>query len=240
MSLVFITGSGRRIGRALAIRFAKKGWNVAVNYNSSKYEADKAVEAIRSIGVNCDAFKADVSNIEELEMAFSDCRDTLGVPDVLINNAGVFPKQHSIDDTDEELWDFVQNVNTKGQFNAIKTFVKFAKHGGKIVNIASLGAFQTWKGRIPYHVSKAGVYKLTKVMASELAPNFTVNSVSPGIITVKDEPAADSSGVAVEKIPMKRYGNEDDIFDAVYFFSTASNFITGQNINVDGGYHLDI
>jgi len=237
MPTVLITGSGRRLGRGLALMFAQKGWDIIIHYNNSEEMAKKTYEEIKNIGVKTYLVKADVSNSFEVSIAFNAIRSHFTFPDVLINNSGIFPEKTNFSVLQEELWDQVINVNLKGEFLCSQLFAKYAKSGSKIINIASLGGFEVWNGRIPYNVSKAGVLQLTKALSRELAPNIAVNSVSPGTIIIPEEPAEDSSNVEVSKIPMGRYGNISDLFDAVYFFATASNFITGQNLSVDGGYH---
>jgi NAD(P)-dependent dehydrogenase (short-subunit alcohol dehydrogenase family) len=109
--------------------------------------------------------------------------------------------------------------------------------GGRIVNIASLGAFQIWKDRIPYNVSKAAVVQLTKALARSLAPDIMVNAVAPGAIAIPDEPAAGGM-IAPSRIPMGRHGSTDDIFNAVYFFADTATYITGQTLIVDGGLNI--
>lgn len=237
MSVVFITGAGRRIGRALAINFAKKGWDVAINYNSSERGAFDTVEICKSFGVKANAYKADVSNKNEIIRAFDKSIDELGLPTVLVNNAGIFPKRTRLTEIEESLIDNTFAINLKGEFFTSQYFSQLAKPNSRIINIASLGAFEIWKGRLPYHISKSALIHMTKALAVELAPNISVNSVSPGAIEIIDDPAKDSSLISTDKIPMERYGTPEDVFDAVYFFATTNSYITGQNINVDGGYH---
>lgn len=237
MSLVFITGAARRIGKNLAINFAKKGWDVAINYNKSEKQANETLAICRSFDVKAEIYRADVSNKSEIINIFDKLIIDLGVPNVLINNAGIFPKRRSIDEISEELIDKTFGINLKGEFFTSQYFSQLAKPNSRIINIASLGSIEVWKGRLPYHISKSSLLHMTRALAVELAPNISVNSVSPGAIFIPEEPADDSSLISVDKIPMKRYGSADDIFDAVYFFATTSNYITGQNINVDGGYH---
>lgn len=237
MNVVFITGAGRRIGKTLAINFAKKGWDVAINYNTSEKAALETAEICKSYGVRANIYKADVSQKDEMIKAMDKAIVELGLPDVLVNNAGVFPERTKLEDIDESLIDDTFGVNLKGEFFTSQYFSQLAKPNSRIINIASLGAFEIWKGRLPYHISKSALVHMTRALAVELAPNISVNSVSPGAIQVIDDPAIDSSLISIEKIPMKRYGTPDDIFDAVYFFATTNSYITGQNITVDGGYH---
>lgn len=238
MATVFITGSGKRIGSGLAIEFAKKGWDVIIHYNHSYESAQKTADEIRKIGTKVTSFKADVRHYAAMEEGFGYAVKLLGYPKVLVNNAAIYPKPMDLQNTELSLWDDVLDINLKSYFQTAKIFSKNAEKDSRIINIASLGAFEIWKGRIPYNVSKAGVIQLTKALARDLAPNISVNSVSPGSIYIEHESSTEELALRIESIPMKRYGNIYDVFDAVYFFATASSYITGQNINVDGGHHL--
>lgn len=235
---VIITGGGRRIGKGLAVEFGKLGWNVGIIYNRSEDSALKTVDSIRELGVLCYSAKADITNSTEAARAVNTLFSDLGSVDVLINNAAIYPEAHSLQEIPYELWHQTINTNLSGMFYTSKSFVTKAKSNSRIINIASLGAYKIWKQRIPYNVSKAGVIQFTKALALELAPNIAVNSVSPGTIEIIDEPADAGGLINISKIPMKRYGNVKDIFDAVYFFATCSLFITGQDIIVDGGFSL--
>lgn len=241
MALVLITGSGKRIGKGLAIEFSRKGWDVVIHYNLSEESALETKRYIeKNFGVKVYAFSSDLRDISgslnSLEKVFNE----VGVPNVLVNNAAIFPDRRNLDEIDEEIWDITLTINLKAYLFVAKAFAKYAPEGARIINIGSLGGIETWKGRIPYNISKAGVIQLTKSLAKELAPKISVNCVNPGTIFIPYEPnQIDSPIIPIEKIPMQRYGTILDIFDAVYFFATCSNFITGQVINVDGGYHLD-
>lgn len=239
MASVFITGSGVRIGRGLALRFAQDGWDVAVHYNSSAEEAEKTVDEIKDIGRETALVRSDVRDYGEVERSFKQAVDKIGIPNVMVNNAGVFPPPTSLNELDEEQWNDVVNINLRGEFFFSKVFAEYAKENSRIINISSLGAIKIWKQRIPYNVSKAGVVQLTKALARDLAPKISVNSVCPGAIIVEGEPSENDKYLAPEdKIPMKRYGNVNDIYDAVSFFANCSRYITGQVICVDGGFSL--
>jgi pteridine reductase len=238
MATVIISGSGKRIGKGLAIEFAKKGWDVIIHYNQSSDSAQITANEIKNLGRKVTTFKADVRDYSAMELGFKNAVNTLEYPKVLVNNAAIYPKANNLLDTELSLWDEVLDTNLKSYFQLAKIFAENAQIDSRIINIASIGAFEIWKGRIPYNVSKAGVIQLTKALARDLAPKISVNSVSPGSILLEHEPPSEDLALKIESIPMKRYGTIYDIFDAVYFFATASSYITGQNINVDGGHHL--
>ncbi|MBP7215592.1 MAG: SDR family oxidoreductase [Candidatus Kapabacteria bacterium] len=234
MQTVIITGSAKRLGRGLAIEFAKKGWNIILHYNSSQDEAIATAEQIRAFGVKVFPIQFDLSNYQAIEEGFEKIKAEFSFPNVLINNAGIFPPLTTLQDITPESWDSIMKVNLNAHLYTSKFFTKYAADNSRIINIASVGGLEVWKHRIPYNVSKAGVIKLTKVLAKELAPRFSVNSISPGTITFEKDPVNDSA----EKYPMKRFATVQDIFEAIYFFATATNYITGQNICVDGGFTL--
>ncbi|HOV93187.1 MAG TPA: SDR family oxidoreductase [Candidatus Kapabacteria bacterium] len=234
MQTVIITGSAKRLGRGLAIEFAKKGWNIILHYNSSQDEAIATAEQIRAFGVKVFPIQFDLSNYQAIEEGFEKIKAEFSFPNVLINNAGIFPPLTTLQDITPESWDSIMKVNLNAHLYTSKFFTKYAADNSRIINIASVGGLEVWKHRIPYNVSKAGVIKLTKVLAKELAPRFSVNSISPGTITFEEDPVNDSA----EKYPMKRFATVQDIFEAIYFFATATNYITGQNICVDGGFTL--
>ncbi len=234
MQTVIITGSAKRLGRGLAIEFAKKGWNIILHYNSSQDEAIATAEQIRAFGVKVFPIQFDLSNYQAIEEGFEKIKVEFSFPNVLINNAGIFPPLITLQDITPESWDSIMKVNLNAHLYTSKFFTKYAADNSRIINIASVGGLEVWKHRIPYNVSKAGVIKLTRVLAKELAPRFSVNSISPGTITFEEDPVNDSA----EKYPMKRFATVQDIFEAIYFFATATNYITGQNICVDGGFTL--
>jgi NAD(P)-dependent dehydrogenase (short-subunit alcohol dehydrogenase family) len=241
---VLITGAGRRIGRALALGFARQGWNVAVHYGHSADGADKTAEDVRSLGVEAVTVQADVRSRESIRAAIASAADHFGRLDVLVNNAGIYPPAKPIAEVDEELWRSVLETNLYGEFFAAQAAAEImlarqadsTTEAGRIINISSLGAFQIWKDRVAYNVSKAGVVQLTRALARTLAPHIMVNSVAPGAIEIPEEPAGKM--IAAERIPMQRYGSTDDIFNAVWFFASSATYITGQTLIVDGGLNI--
>lgn len=237
--IVFITGSGKRLGRSLALNFAKKGWDVVIHYNTSEELALKTKEEIIKMGRKVHLVQADLSSLNEIEFAFINTVNEFGIPNVLINNAGIFPKAKKIFEITKGDWEDTLNINLSAEFYTSKIFVEFARKNSKIVNISSLGAFEIWKNRIPYNVSKAAIIQLTKALARELAPLISVNTVCPGAILFENEVSEnDKAMIKANKIPMKRYASPEEIFEAVYFFSTCTNYITGQFLCVDGGASL--
>ncbi len=237
MPSVLITGGGKRLGRALAIEFARKNWDVAIVYNQSSIQAEETRKQIAEAGVRCSIARADLRKKVEIEAAFSRIFNDFGVPDVLINNAGIFPNSLKLDEIKEQVWDDTLNINLKAYFLCAQFYAKYARSGSRIINIGSLGAFEIWASRIPYNVSKAGVIQLTKALARELAPDISVNCINPGTVIIPGEMVShDLNLIDAGKIPMKRFADISDIFDAVYFYASCTNYISGTYLNVDGAY----
>lgn len=242
---IFITGSGRRIGRALALGFAREGWSVAVHYGSSLEEARATYEQVLSLGARGVLVQADVRDRAQIRAAIERAAAEIGRLDVLVNNAGIYPPATPIADVTEQLWRDVLETNLYGEFFAAQSAAEIMMSQepgadglcGRIVNLSSLGAFQIWKDRIPYNVSKAGVVQLTRALARALAPRIVVNSVAPGAIHIPEDPVSGGM-IAPSRIPMKRHGSVEDIFRAVRFFAEASSYITGETLVVDGGLNI--
>jgi NAD(P)-dependent dehydrogenase (short-subunit alcohol dehydrogenase family) len=240
MPRVLITGSGRRLGKKIALSFADLGWDVCLHYNASASQAQETFDILKKKNIKCYLTKCIVSNFVEVNQSLNDVFLNFGVPDVLINNAGVFPEKKSLQDLTADEWQNTIDINLNGAFNFSKIYSEKILNEnlkGRIINIASVGGQEIWNQRIPYNVSKAALIQLTKALARDLAPSIQVNAVCPGTVLIEDEPANDSSMISPEKIPMKRFAVPEDIFSAVYFFATCSDFITSQILNVDGGYH---
>jgi NAD(P)-dependent dehydrogenase (short-subunit alcohol dehydrogenase family) len=239
--VVFITGAARRIGRGLALAFAERGWSIALHYGSSDDRARQTEREIEALGAPVFTVQADVRKREEIREAIFAARDHFGAIDVLVNNAGIYPRATPIEEVSEQMWRDVIETNLYGEFFAAQAAAEVMKEmgvkDGRIVNISSLGAYQIWKNRIPYNVSKAGVVQLTRALARALAPEIAVNSVAPGTIEIPDDPAPGKL-IPADRIPMRRYGGVDDIFRAVWFFAVEARYITGETLIVDGGLNI--
>jgi len=230
-----VTGAAKRIGRSVALRLAAEGANVAVNYASSKAEAECVVREIEAGGQRAAAIRADVSRRAEVENLFAGVMAKFGRVDILVNNAGKFFAAKFEELTDEQ-WDGIQATNLKSQFLCAQTVAPIMKKQGRgrIINISSLGGMLAWPAFTHYCVSKAGVIMLTRCLARALAPEILVNSVAPGTIQFPGE-ARDED--YIQRVPLHRTGTGEDIADAVVFFAK-TDFVTGQVLAVDGGRQL--
>lgn len=235
--IALITGSGRRLGRQIALTMAENGFDIVINFNKSRSEANKTVRDIKKIGRRCIAIQADVTKSVQVRRMMKKTIATFGKIDVLVNNAAIFAPSFELPDVSESLWDAVIDTNLKSSFLCSQEAAAYMikQKSGKIINIASLGAFQAWPKHIPYCVSKAGVVMLTKTLSKALAPYITVNAVAPGTIIIPNEESGEIIHPPVEKIPLKKYGKPSDITDIVVFLATSSKYITGEVIRVDGG-----
>jgi len=234
-----ITGGARRLGGGIAKRMFEEGWDLALIYRTSEKEnLDKIKDYAALNGRRCLLLKADLRDENHIISAFEKIKSYFGEINVLINNAGIFPKATNLNETEAELWDSVIDTNLRAYFLCAKYFLNCKSEKSRIINIGSLGGLETWRGRIPYNTSKAGVIQLTKSLALDLAPLVSVNCINPGTIEITDEESPFSRLIPPERIPMQRRGNVDDIYSAVKFFLQCSDFITGQYLNIDGGYAL--
>ncbi len=229
-SKVLITGAAKRIGREIAIQLHRKGFDVAIHCHHSVNEANAVAKECGGAPV----FNANLASVEDIRRLFSEVRSQFGALDCLVNNAARFTRIRPLDITEAD-WDFIHSVNLKATFfccqEAGKQMMK--KGAGRIVNISSLGGIRPWAEHAHYCASKAGVIMLTKSLAKAFAPTITVNSVAPGVILFDENDQRTER--MIENTPMQRAGRPDEVAEAVHFFLTAPDFITGQVLAVDGG-----
>lgn len=238
--VALVTGASRGIGRAVAIRLAKSGAKIAVNYAGNQAAAEEVKQIIEQNGGEAILVQADISNAESVDAMVATVMEAFGRIDILVNNAGI-TRDTLLMRMKEADWNAVIQTNLTGVFYVTKAISKIMmkQRSGKIVNMSSVVGLMGNAGQANYAAAKAGVIGFTKSMAKELAArNITVNAIAPGFIAT-DMTAVLSDKVKEDlatKIPMGRLGEADDIASAVLFLvSDSASYITGQTLNVDGG-----
>jgi 3-oxoacyl-[acyl-carrier protein] reductase len=243
--IVLVTGAQRGIGRAIAVRFAQAGADVALNYLDDKAAAESAAAEIVALGRRTATIAADISKPEEARRLVADAERAVGPVDVLVNNAGIFPRSPFLELT-EDMWDAVLDTNLKATFvcaqEAARRMVA-AGRPGAIVNLSSGAPYRGSLRATAYMASKLGIVGLTRGMARELAPHgIRVNAVAPGI-TNTAMPRLGNTEEALAALgrsnPTGHLAEPEDIADVVVFLaSDAARHLVGQLIHVNGGdYH---
>ncbi len=238
---VIITGASKGIGAAMAILFARKGYNVVISYNDSYQLAKMLSSSLSSQGYNVVPIKVNVANKLETDILIKEAVYKFGSVDVLINNAGV-AFNGLITDTEEFDFDKIFDVDLKGVFNCCKsvTPVMVNQKSGKIINISSMWGQVGASCEVAYSAAKAGVIGLTKALAKELAPSgITVNCIAPGLIdtSMNSNISVEDLNAFVEDIPLGRMGTAEDVAEtALFLASEGADYITGQVLGVNGGY----
>jgi pteridine reductase len=231
--VALVTGAGKRIGRAVALRLAREGADIVIHYNRSKSEADEAVAEIENIGRKSMAVQADLSDVTQIGRLFQHASARYGRLDILVNSAANFLPAR-LEDTTEKTWDTVLDTNLKAPFFCAQAAAPMLKKSsGVIINFADIGGILAWPGYIPHCASKAGVIMLTKCLAKALAPEVRVNAIAPGTITMSGDPSEWEADF-IRRAPLHRAGTTEDIADAVSYLVHAK-FVTGQVLVLDGG-----
>ena len=231
-----VTGAAKGIGKAIALAFAKEGCNIVLNYHSSL--DDETVQEIEACGVTCMPVQGDVSDFAFAADMMKKVKKELGSVDILVNNAGI-TKDMLLMRMTEEQFDSVIQTNLKGTFNMIRhaSSIMLKQRSGAIINMSSVVGVMGNVGQANYAASKAGIIGLTKSTAKELAARgVTCNAIAPGFVET-DMTAALSEDLQkqmLETIPLKRYGQVEDIAQAAVFLAK-NTYITGQVLHVDGG-----
>ncbi len=239
--VAFITGGSRGIGKEIARKFAKNGYNIVVNYVSDKTDVTKLENELNQNGnVEVLCVKGDVTDFAACEEIVKNAIEKFGKIDVLVNNAGI-TKDNLLMRMKEEDFDKVINVNLKGTFNMTKNVISYMmkQRNGRIVNISSVVGVSGNAGQANYAASKAGIIGFTKSIAKELASrNILANAVAPGFIeTDMTDVLSDTVKESIHsQIPLRKMGKAEEVANAVYFLGSEENtYITGQVLNVDGG-----
>ena len=235
-----ITGATRGIGRAIALRFAAEGADVAFTYRSQHEAAQSLISELEAMGVRAKAYTSDAASFEDAHKVVEDVKETFGRIDVLVNNAGI-TKDGLMMRMDEAQWDAVIDTNLKSAFNFIHacTPIMARQRSGSIISMSSVVGVSGNAGQCNYSASKAGLIGLTKSMAKEMGPRgIRANCIAPGFI------ATDMTGALPEnvrqewekQIPLRRGGTPEDVAGvAVFLASDLAGYVTGQVVNCCGG-----
>jgi 3-oxoacyl-[acyl-carrier protein] reductase len=238
--VAIVTGGGRGIGRAVAVRLAEAGANLAISYRQDDAAAGDTAQRVREAGVECELFKGDVSSPESVEAMFKGVGDAFGRVDILVNNAGI-TRDNLMMRMKEEEFDEVLRTNLKGTYLCTRAALRpmIRARWGRIVNVSSVVGLVGNAGQANYAASKAGIIGFTKSVAREVAQRgVTANAVAPGYVeteltgglpeNVKDQIRG--------QVPMGRFGEPEEVAEVVAFLAgEAAGYLTGQTIAVDGG-----
>lgn len=239
--VIIITGASKGIGRCLALGMAKEGANIVVNYNTDAQGAKEVEHAIKNLGRKAISVKADVSQLEEIDLIVRRTIEEFGRIDILVNNAGVIGARPMLEMTEKD-WDGVLDTNLKGVFFCSQKVARKMINqggGGKIINNSSIWSWAGCPGLAAYCSTKGGMTLLTKTMALELAPyKINVNAIAPGAIAVEKFARTDPNFAKTwnSYIPWGRPGKPGDLLGPFIFLaSDDSEYMTGQTFYVDGG-----
>ena len=234
-----VTGSGIRLGRAIALALGKEGCDLALHYNRSSTEVDEVQEKLTEIGVRAKTFSANLRKKEAIDQLWQQVTDELGVVDILVNNAGIYLPGNGMATS----YDTIQAQMELHVYAPLWMSQAFrqqlpAEVPGKIVNIADSKVFKRKTDHFAYRISKRALIEMTQLLALELAPDITVNAVAPGIMMpLAGHEDTDMDAVAERRIPLKRIGSPELIANAVVYL-LKEDFITGQILRLDGGENL--
>lgn len=234
-----ITGGGTGIGRAIALKLAQEGVNIAINYSRSEEDARNTQSELRNLGVSCEIYQANVAKDQEVRAMVEKVVKDFGQLDILVNNAGMthFVEHDDLEGMKDEYWDEIFGVNVKGLFFVCRAAAEhLKKQKGCIVNITSIAGLTGKGSSIAYCASKAAAISVNKSLARVLAPEVRVNSVAPGVVMTRWIKGHEEH---IERMaagtPLQRVCTPEDVAEVAYSLIAHAGFVTGQTVVVDGG-----
>ena len=238
--VMLVTGASRGIGKAIAVKFAKKGYNVVINCAHRELELMQAKKEIESYQVCCTAYLGDMGDFDRCREMFGIIKKQYGTLDVLVNNAGI-DYIGLLQEMDSADWERILHTNLTSVFNCCKLSIPLmlAAGHGKIINISSVWGNVGASCEVAYSASKGGVNAFTRALAKELAPsNIQVNAVACGAIDTEMNRWMEEDELIrlVDEIPAGRLGQAEEIADFVYHLGCKGSYLTGQVIGIDGGW----
>jgi acetoacetyl-CoA reductase len=240
--VAIVTGGAKGIGQAITKELAKNGVKVVINYNSSKGSAEKLINELKAEGCEAYAVQADVSDLEQSRKLVEEAVAHFGKVDIVVNNAGI-TRDSTFKKLSEEDWRTVVDVNLNSVYNTTSAALPhlLESDAGRVINISSIIGQAGGFGQTNYAAAKAGMIGYTKSLALELAKSsVTVNAICPGFIDTEmvQEIPENVREKIVAKIPARRFGQPDEIARGVVFLCKDGEYITGQQLNINGGLYM--
>jgi len=237
---VLITGASRGIGKAIAFKFAKKGYNVVINCLHSEDRLAQVKKELEAYQVSCLSCMGDMGDMDQCQALFEQVRKQFGTLDVLVNNAGI-SYIGLLQDMSTDAWDRIVRTNLTSVFNCCKLAIPgmVEKKQGKIINISSVWGISGASCEVAYSATKGGINAFTKALAKQLAPsNIQVNAVACGAIDTEMNQFLEEDELIdlIDGIPAERLGKAEEVADLVYHLGYKNSYLTGQVIGLDGGW----
>jgi pteridine reductase len=239
--VALVTGSARRVGKAIALELARAGVHIMVHsFGSPEDEVKDTLREIKSFGVDAFSVKADIATIEGIETIFNAVRENFGRLNILVNSASNFQRRTLLEVTLDD-WQETIAINLTGPFLCTQQAVHLMREndpaGGCIVNICDRGSIEPWPEFAHHGISKAGLLALSQVSAASLGPDIRVNAIIPGAVLKPEQTPQERWEAGAQRVPLKKTGTAEDIGRAVVYLCS-EDFISGAVLRIDGGAYL--
>ena len=234
--IALVTGGAKRVGRAIVLKLASTGFDIAFTYLNSPSEAEELAATLRGLGRDCVSIAADLADpIGSSASIDRAVRDRFGRLDLLVNNASIYEPDRA-EPANVEQMRRMWSIHVESPLLLCRRFADLLRHSrGRVINMVDLLAERPRPGYLAYCASKAGLRNLTLGLARELAPEVTVNGIAPGAVDWPEDSTAAEQEKYLKRVPLARAGAPEDVAAVVHFLCTAGTYITGQIIRLDGG-----